>query len=923
MKAHYLIIPVLLSLCCCTREAPEQESPAGTVTICASVSESEGTKVSLTPDGNGLHLAWESGDCLRVISGSQSEKFEIKDDFTDHTAKFTGKAVSGSSFDILYPGDFASAEEVEGAENGAQTQSGNANTDHLRYAALLSGVDDYTDITFSPEWAASHGGTFKTAGAIRLTATLPKGVSQLKDVSIDLGGSKLSLGLKNIDVSKSAQVLDAYLMTPWEDIVLAAGAKVGVKIHSSEGGLYATEITISEGATLRSGRVSNFVISKGIEEQLFESGSGTAADPWVIVSTRQMENMMELYKKSTQTDFTWYFKLAEDVDISSIDWVSLNRTSPYKRGIDFDGQGHTISGLTSGPDNNYPSFAGVLCGNIKDVTFTGATINAGNNKCGVVCGYLGTTGVVGNCSGVTVKNSTVNGTNHMGGFAGQVACAAAIEDCHVEDVTITQGYTSTGRSTGGFAGHISANPTFNGCSFSGSVTGLAQTGGFAGYAEQATFNGCFVQDATVTDTHNGKSTRSAGFVGYVAMGVNISGCYVKNTIVNAPKGQRIAGFIGQLGSQSTGKNADLISASYTQDCTVTGGALSGGFVGVQYNDIEKCYVSGGTVTLGGTNGGGFSGFAQNGNLMNCYTTAAVNAGANSPIGGMIGIAYAATVYSCYTSGAISCTGANVGAFIGQSAVEGNSRPALVANSISWNAGLPAIASNTVEATVSNCYIGNSGTVSSQASALGWNTDIWNLSAALPTLKPGTASGVNVAFIGDSITWQWVRTGFHPEYFAAHEGYVNKGISGEQTYQMLARYPYDMVALHPKVVVIMGGTNDIANAVTQDDIMANLKAMAEMSAADGAKVVLCSVTPCNRKYSAVGGPKTLAILPLNEAIKAYVQEKGFTYCDYYPVLADENDGLKIEYQNDDLHPNREGYIAMEAVIQPILDHLLNN
>ena len=375
-----IALAVVLPLSCLKETEMPQEG--ATVTIHASV-PSEVTKVALTPSGNGLHLAWESGDCLKVSSGGQSEMFEIKDGFTDHTASFTGKAVSGSSFDILYPGDAASA---EGAENGTQTQNGNSNTDHLRYSAQLSGVDNYTDITFSPEWAAAHGGSFKTAGAIRLTVTMPEGVSQLKDISIDLGGRVLSLGLKNIDVSKSSQVLDAYLMTPPEDIVLASGAKVEVKVHTPDGGLYASEITLAGGATLRSGHVSNFVISKNVEERLFESGSGTAADPWVIAGSRQMENMMNLYKDSSQTDFTWYFKLSEDVDISSVDWVALNRTSPYKRGIDFDGCGHTVTGLTSGSANNYPSFAGVLCGNIKDVTFSGATINAGNNKCGVVAG---------------------------------------------------------------------------------------------------------------------------------------------------------------------------------------------------------------------------------------------------------------------------------------------------------------------------------------------------------------------------------------------------------------------------------------------------------------------------------------------------------------------------------------------------------
>ena len=919
MKKFCFLTFSLAALCLisCTREAEEQ-SVSRPETIRARVLS---TKVDLTPDGDGLHLAWEDGDCLRVISGSQSERFDIKDGFSDHEAEFTGNAVTGSSFDILYPGTYASAQEAQAAYTTSLTQNGNDNTAHLDYTAMLSGVDNYTDIAFTADWAAAHGGTFSRPGAVKMLVTLPQGVSKLSNVSATFAETTISLALKNVDVSSSSQVLTAWFMLPWGDVTMPAGMPVDVVVSTADGVDYGTTISLKSDATLKAGEVSIFRITKGLEERLFAGGSGTSADPWLIATPRHMENMMNLYKASSETDFTWYFKLIDDVDISSIDWVSLNRTSPYKRGIEFDGGGHTISGLTSGSANNYPSFAGVLCGSVKNVTFTDASIDAGNNKCGVVAGYIGTTGVVGNCSGVTVKNSTVKGTNNIGGFAGQVACAASITDCHVENVTITQGYTSTGRGTGGFAGHVSVDPTFSGCSFSGSVTGLAQTGGFAGYAEKATFNDCIVQDASVTDTHNGKSTRSGGFVGYVGLGINLSGCRVVNTTISAPTGQRIGGFVGQLGSQSTGKNADLVTFCSVENCTVTGGALSGGFVGVQYNDIEKCFVSGGTVNLGGTNCGGFSGFAQNGNLMNCYTQAAVNAGANSPVGGMIGIAYAATVYSCYASGAISCTGANVGAFVGQAAVEGSSRPALVANCISTNAGLPEIASNTVSATVSNCYVGNSGTVSSQASALGWNTDIWDLSSSLPTLKPSSTNGVLVAFMGDSITWQWVRTGFHPEYFAAHPGYVDKGISGENTTQMRERYPYDMIALHPKVVVIMGGTNDIAQGVSKEDIMANLKAMAEMSAADGAKVVLCSVTPCNRTYSAVGGPKTLAILPLNEAIKAYVQEKGFTYCDYYPVLADADDGLRIEYQNDDLHPNRDGYIAMEGVLQPILDELL--
>lgn len=230
-------------------------------------------------------------------------------------------------------------------------------------------------------------------------------------------------------------------------------------------------------------------------------------------------------------------------------------------------------------------------------------------------------------------------------------------------------------------------------------------------------------------------------------------------------------------------------------------------------------------------------------------------------------------------------------------------------------------------------------------AEGYNNDI-----APDTPDPTvTHKGPKAVFIGDSITWQWglvtrtlkesqkviIPTDPKPEWmsisgnsvtitwhaaFFTSNNYVDKGVSGERTDQMLARYQSDVLSLDPSCVVIMGGTNDLAQGYTKDQIMANLKSMAEQAAAKDMKVVLCSVTPCNMTYSRlVPQEKGPHIVALNNMIKSYASEKGFTYCDYFPALvADDGYSLKDEYcLYDKLHPNPDAYTVMEGIIQKIL------
>lgn len=179
----------------------------------------------------------------------------------------------------------------------------------------------------------------------------------------------------------------------------------------------------------------------------------------------------------------------------------------------------------------------------------------------------------------------------------------------------------------------------------------------------------------------------------------------------------------------------------------------------------------------------------------------------------------------------------------------------------------------------------------------------------------------VVFMGDSITDGWKLA----EYFPG-QPYINRGISGQTTPQMLIRFRPDVIELKPKVVVILAGTNDIAGntgPMTLDMIEDNYASMAELAKANGIKVVFASVLPIHdygrTKVSERRQPDQ--ILKLNEWLKSYCRANGHIYLDYFTRVVDEKGMLKAELANDGLHPNAEGYKLMaplaEAAIQQAL------
>ena len=178
----------------------------------------------------------------------------------------------------------------------------------------------------------------------------------------------------------------------------------------------------------------------------------------------------------------------------------------------------------------------------------------------------------------------------------------------------------------------------------------------------------------------------------------------------------------------------------------------------------------------------------------------------------------------------------------------------------------------------------------------------------------------VVFIGDSLTDNWYK--FHSEFFETNN-YLGRGISGQVTTQMLARFQSDVVNHKPETVVILAGTNDIAmnkGYISLDHIMENIISMTQIAKANKIKVVLCSVLPAEKfRWSWEVTPEKAisSIKELNEMIRAYAKANGFKYADYYSVMDDGKGGLKAEYQKDPVHPNLEGYYVMEEVIQKIL------
>ena len=193
-------------------------------------------------------------------------------------------------------------------------------------------------------------------------------------------------------------------------------------------------------------------------------------------------------------------------------------------------------------------------------------------------------------------------------------------------------------------------------------------------------------------------------------------------------------------------------------------------------------------------------------------------------------------------------------------------------------------------------------------------------AALAAAPPGEN---RVVFIGDSITDYWKLADYFPG-----KPYINRGIDGQSTPEMLVRFRQDVIDLHPKVLIVLAGTNDVAGVTGRtrnEDIEANYASMADLARAHGIRVVFASVLPVHNythdaEESFALRPRE-RILALNRWLKDYCAKNGFVYLDYFSSVVDERGMLKRALSDDGLHPTDAGYKIMAPLAEKAIQKAL--
>jgi len=199
-----------------------------------------------------------------------------------------------------------------------------------------------------------------------------------------------------------------------------------------------------------------------------------------------------------------------------------------------------------------------------------------------------------------------------------------------------------------------------------------------------------------------------------------------------------------------------------------------------------------------------------------------------------------------------------------------------------------------------------------------------------SLPPAPASEGRVVFLGDSITegWGMKATATSPgrgEFFPG-KPYLNRGISGQTTPQMLVRFRDDVIALRPKAVVILGGINDIAEntgPTTLEEIEGNIASMAELGRLEGIRVVLCSVVPASDFPWHRGLEPAPKVRALNAWMKDYAAKNNLVYVNYYDAMANADGGMKANLASDGVHPTKAGYEIMAPLAEKGIAQALAN
>ena len=585
---------VLAGLCACQElppvnepeEAKEQEeeeeglppvddSTAPTL-ISAEIPAPIGTKVSLTPVGNGLSLAWEAGDALRVVgqAGGDGTLFSIVEEgMTPSKAGFSGKAVSGNSFTVLYPGTYASEQAWNERSYAGQVQKGNASTAHLEWNAKLSGLSSYSPLVFEEH----DGQVYSQNGVLKFVFTLPEHFASLEAISLSAPqavfpltnsaeGTKtdqLKLLLEDFDFTKRDIV--AYLMVSAAPVTLETYT---VTLFGPEGQQESVDKTAPEGGLqIGGGMVSVVSLSAGdLHEPLFWGGSGTQEDPYQIKTVKHLKNLgLEELR-----DPAIFFKLIGDISLTEAQAEAFEEINQFCGTL--DGDGHCITGLTTPLFGNlYGSvknlditadinhngssnarFSGTDYGlgilahyayrdatkhpdnYLQNITVRGRVVSDGvsKNHNYLVGGMLGASNGVPmtackNYASISVDNMSLGSSStRVGGLVGaiQSATSANATDCENHGTVNVASVTTTGEvSVGGLFGHCGQSVTLTNCDNAATgtvkatcshadITWVATAGILASSGAEVKLAACDNHAAVTNSTSAAKTLYTAGVV---------------------------------------------------------------------------------------------------------------------------------------------------------------------------------------------------------------------------------------------------------------------------------------------------------------------------------------------------------------------------------------------------------------------------
>lgn len=723
-KIVYIALAAFAVATSCSKEnasIEDQNTKAEIVTISATISESM-TKVAFDPSYNADHkpesmsLTWASGDKIRVYNHANRSQYE---DFTLAASSvgqkkgiFTGTAISAASYDVEVIGG-------EGFNYASQTQLSDGVATGLKYLASANNIADYSTINFT-----------EFSSVLAITALLPDdAVETITSVTIKASanifdaGNQITINLTSQEDLDDDNVLNVFATLPQGTQAISAGTNLVVKFNSNNAAhsVYTRYVEIASDKAFEQAKLNTININAANSASFANASTtdiGTSANPYLIGDKYQMDKIHDEIGTTKK-----YFKMVDDVDLDGVDWDPLN-TGDFKKAIDFDGDNHTIFNLTPNNTNDYPSFVGVLNGTVKNLVFDGASITAGACTSGVLAGYIGSSSssVTGDCSGITVKNSTIKEStkNRVGGIAGYVnKTSGSITNCHVDNVSIS----STAERIGGMFGQVDVTTSITNCtSINVTVAGSINIGGLIG-----------VGYGNVTDCSSSGSISS----------------------INTTKDKDIAlgGLVGffQGASSIISKCSSSVSINQTSN-----GRDLGGLVGKMCEGtIEKSYATG-NVSGVQRNVGGLVGLITNTSnasaIINCYCTG--NVKGNSYVGGLVGMYEkgSATIDNCYSTSKVETTQFLAGGVVGII----SAADMTIRKCVAWNS----------EVTPAVCAAGN-----------------WSSGAFAGVAFPSCTLTSNYRKPGDWLTAYWQPGTYdHADVSSTHKLVIRVGTEEPYTYR---------------------------------------------------------------------------------------------------------------------------------------------